>query len=88
MAYEGGISDSLTRHTPLSPTQDSLNAKSTSDTMENLESTSDTQTPLHGPYYWIYLCEGPSIVCCHVTSSIQQIILDMGACEYNSIVLK
>ena len=44
--------------------------------------------PLRGPNYWIYLCEGPSIVCCRVTSSIQQIFLDMGACEYNNIVLK
>ncbi len=38
-------------------------------------------------YYWIYLCEGPSSVCCHVTSSIQPVILDMGACEYHNILL-
>ncbi len=38
-------------------------------------------------YYWIYLCEGPLSVCCHVTY-IQQIFLNMGACEYNNILLK
>ena len=74
-------------HSPLSRTWDILIAKSMSDTTENLESTFHTQTPLHGPYYWSYLCEGFSVVCCHVTSSIQQAFLDIGACEYHNILM-
>ncbi len=40
-------------------------------------------------YYWIYmyLCEGPLSVCCHVTSSIQQAFLYIGACEYHNILM-
>ena len=39
-------------------------------------------------YFWINLYKGPSSVCCHVTSPIQPVFLDMGACEYNNIHLK
>ncbi len=38
-------------------------------------------------YYWLcmHLCEEPSSVCHLGTSSIQQVFLEKGACEYNDI---
>ncbi len=41
-------------------------------------------------YYWVYVFEWPFSVCCHVTSSIQQVFLDTGrgACEYNNLLSK
>ncbi len=45
---------SPTLDTPLSPTLDALIAKSTPDITQNFESTPDTPTPLHGPYFHVH----------------------------------